>query len=67
MVNGEMMMEVDRDAALKGLKMLGENQKIFRSDGDDNRRVTVILDFTGDAPARDEKDVVDGEFAEVLK
>jgi hypothetical protein len=66
-IDGVRLMEVDRDAALKGLKMLGENQKIFRSDGDDNRRVTVILDFTGDAPMRDEVDVVDGEFEEVQK
>jgi hypothetical protein len=59
------IMEVDRGSALKGLEMLGKSAGAFKADEQDQRRVTVVLDFSGDAPAGEaESEVLDGEFEE---
>jgi hypothetical protein len=63
---GNPIMEVDRDNALKGLKMIGEYQKLFRSDEEVTGRVTVTLDFSGEVPAKPADDqVLEGEFTPV--
>jgi hypothetical protein len=64
--SGETMMEVDRGSALKGLEMIGKTQGIFRKDEENQQRVTVVLDFSGEKPAGEaESEIIDGEFSEV--
>jgi hypothetical protein len=59
------LMEVDRGSALKGLEMIGKANGAFKSDEQDQRRVTVVLDFSGETPAGEaESEVIDGEFEE---
>lgn len=65
---GQMMMEVDRGNALKGLEMIGKTQGIFRKDEETQQRVTVVLDFSGEKPAGEaESEIIDGEFTEIPK
>ncbi len=63
--DGEILMEVDRGSALKGLELIGKAQGAFRKDEETQQRVTVVLDFSGEKPAGDaESEVLDGEFTE---
>jgi hypothetical protein len=62
----------DFKAALKGLEMLGKSQGAFREDEEDRRRVTVVLDFSGDRQQGDQEsenveDAIDGEFEEIQR
>jgi hypothetical protein len=62
----------DFKAALKGLEMLGKSQGAFREDEEDRRRVTVVLDFSGDRQQGEQEsetvqDPIDGEFEEIKR
>jgi hypothetical protein len=66
--DGQVLMEVDRGSALKGLELIGKAQGAFRKDEETQQRVTVVLDFSGEKPAADPEDtVLEGEFDEVKK
>jgi hypothetical protein len=65
---GEILKEVDRGSALKGLEMLGKAAGAFRKDEENSQRVTVVLDFSGEQmQGEQESEVIDGEFVEVKK
>jgi hypothetical protein len=64
----EVLMEVDRGSALKGLEMIGKSQGMFRQDEETQQRVTVVLDFSGEKPAGEtESEAIEGDFTEVPK
>lgn len=63
---GNVQKEVDRGSALKGLELLGKAAGVFRKDEENSQRVTVVLDFSGDAPAGEqESEIIEGDFAQV--
>jgi hypothetical protein len=66
---GQVVHEVDRNAALKGLKTMAEVAGMLKKDEENRQRVTVVLDFSGDTlqgeQAEKSDDVLDGEFDEV--
>lgn len=71
-IDGERIMEVDRGSALKGLEMIGKFNGAFRKDEENSQRVTVVLDFSGEAMQGEQEserieNAIDGDFAEVPK
>lgn len=64
---GEVQKEVDRGSALKGLELLGKASGTFRKDEENSARVTVVLDFSGEAPVGEqEREIIEGEATEVV-
>lgn len=70
-IDGERMVEIDRGSALKGLELMGKHAGAFRSDEEQSNRVTVVLDFSGEAMQGEQEsetversDAIDGEFEE---
>jgi hypothetical protein len=60
--------EADRGAALKGLELLGKAAGAFRKDEENSQRVTVVLDFSGDAmQGEQESEAIEGEAVEVKR
>lgn len=60
----------DFKAALKGLELLGKTQGAFRENEEDKRRVTVVLDFSGERQQGEQESetvdtAIDGEYTEV--
>lgn len=63
---GQVQKEVDRGSALKGLEMIGKAAGMFRKDEENSQRVTVVLDFSGEAPVGEqESEIIEGEATEI--
>ncbi len=71
---GNVVKEVDRANALKGLDLLAKARGLLKQDDENRNRVTVVLDFSGDVKQGEQAseevertDVLEGEYEDLQK